>query len=285
MHPKTIAGKAAQPVRSPRRSDGAIIERFRRRRLTSRTFLLGVLVVAAHGLFAQSPPSGEFEVADVKVNHSRLSGNDYFTIRPGGVFVAQNARVAELFQYAFKVRRRAIVNAPNWFDDERVDVTAKSAPGTSNDQIRVMVQTLLVQKFKVALHIEQRNMNAFVLVLAKGGPKLQKSIGAGEGDCERAVEPGASAGVRHLACTHMTISQLADGLPDLAPTYIDKPVVDHTGLTAPYDFALDWTPKKVDDVGELTIFVALEKLGLRIQQQKVLLPAIVLDNIERLPQT
>jgi uncharacterized protein (TIGR03435 family) len=60
-----------------------------------------------------------FEVADIKLNKSGQIGGDYFTIQPGGAFVAHNAKINQLFQYAFKVRRDAISGTPSWFDADR----------------------------------------------------------------------------------------------------------------------------------------------------------------------
>jgi uncharacterized protein (TIGR03435 family) len=81
----------------------------------------------------------------------------------------------------------------------------------------------------------------------------------------------------------MTISELADGLPDLAPGYINKPVVDHTGLTGTYDFRLDWAAQNIiDETGGLTMFGAVEKLGLKLENKKLSLPTIVIAHIEKL---
>jgi uncharacterized protein (TIGR03435 family) len=75
---------------------------------------------------------------------------------------------------------------------------------------------------------------------------------------------------------------LADGLPDLAPGYINKPVVDQTGLTGAYDFHLDWAaPKFIDETGGLTMFGAIEKLGLKLGNKKLSLPTVVIDHLER----
>src|SRR5579864_8179569 len=91
------------------------------------TFMLrmlrcGLLSLSLCRAYCQvNPPQPAFEVADIKLNKSGEMKNDYFTIQPGGVFVAHNARISELFQYAFKVRRDAISGAPSWFDADRVE--------------------------------------------------------------------------------------------------------------------------------------------------------------------
>jgi uncharacterized protein (TIGR03435 family) len=222
-------------------------------------------------------------VADIKLNKSGEIKNDYFTIQPGGVFVAHNAKISELFQYAFKVRRDAISGVPSWFDADRVDITAKTTPTTTDDNLRLMVQSLLIKEFNIVMHSEQKNMSAFVLVVGKGGSKLQKTTSDGRADCERVGDQGQHFGGIHLACSNMTIAELAQGLPDLASDYIDGPVVDGTGLADAYDFRLDWVRRRfADQDGGPTIFTAVEKLGLRFEQRRLPLPTIVIDRMEKL---
>ena len=233
-----------------------------------------------------TPPQPAFEVADITLNKSGEIKNDYFTIRPGGVFVAHNAKISQLFQYAFKVRRDAISGAPSWFDADRVDIMAKSTPTATDDNLRLMVQSLLITEFKVVMHPDQKKMSAFVLVVGKGGAKLQKTTSSGRADCERVGDQGLQFGGTHLGCSNMTLAELAQGLPDLASDYIDRPVVDETGLADAYDFRLDWVRRtSAEQDGGPTIFTAVEKLGLRFEQRKLPLPTIVIDHMEKLSGT
>jgi uncharacterized protein (TIGR03435 family) len=227
-----------------------------------------------------------FEVADIKLNKSGQIDGDYFTIQPGGAFVAYNAKIRQLFQYAFKVRRDAISGNPSWFDADRVDIKAKATPTTTDDNLRLMLQSLLIQEFNIMMHSDQKNMSAFVLLIGKGGAKLQKTTSDGKADCKRVGDQGQQFGGTHLTCSNMTIAELAQGLPDLASGYIDRPVVDGTGLADAYDFRVDWVDRKsAEQDGGPTIFTAIEKLGLKFEQRKVPLPAIVIDRMEKPPGT
>lgn len=232
----------------------------------------------------QTPaPGPSFEVADIKLSNSNSTDESYFTIQPGGLFVAHNARVNELFQFAFKIRRQAIYGAPSWFDADRIDITAKATPTASIQDLQLMLQSLLVSEFKIRMHTEQRPTSAFVLVVGKSGPRLKNSTATTRADCKRVADEATPPGGTHLVCTNMKISELAEGLPDLAGGYIDRPVIDQTGLTASYDFALEWVRRSVaDQTGGPTIFIAVEKLGLEFVQRKVSLPAIVIERMERL---
>jgi uncharacterized protein (TIGR03435 family) len=224
-----------------------------------------------------------FEVADIKLSKPGELDDDYFTIQPGGAFVAHNAKISQLFQYAFKVRRDAISGTPSWFDADRVDIKAKATPTTTDDTLRLMLQSLLIREFNIVMHSDQKNMSALVLTIGRGGVKLQKTTSGGRADCTRIGDQGRRFGGTHLACRNMTIAALAQGLPDLASGYIDRPVVDGTGLADAFDFRLDWVGRKsAEQDGGPTIFTAVEKLGLKFEQRKVPLPAIVIDRMEKL---
>jgi uncharacterized protein (TIGR03435 family) len=91
-------------------------------------------------------------------------------------------------------------------------------------------------------------------------------------------------------CQHMTMDDLADTLPGLAPGYVrDTPVVDQTGLKGSYEFKLDWTPAgrlnaSPDGTAGISLFDALEaQLGLKLENRKIPLPTVVIDHIDRVP--
>jgi uncharacterized protein (TIGR03435 family) len=72
-----------------------------------------------------------------------------------------------------------------------------------------------------------------------------------------------------VACTNMKMADLVAALPDLAPDYMDRTAVDQTGLSGAYDFGLDWVWRRnLDTAGGLTIFGAIEKLGLKLEERR-----------------
>ena len=96
-----------------------------------------------------------------------------------------------------------------------------------------------------------------------------------------AGEQGPGAGGRHMECS-MTMQELAHALPSLAPAYVSKPVVDQTGLAGAYNFRLDRVGNAdIDSVGGVTMFGALEKLGLKLVSGKIAVPVIVIDHVEK----
>lgn len=243
------------------------------------------MACAGFGQSAPAPP--EFEVADVRINTSGQTAIQG-TILAGGQLSVRNIPMKELIVQAYKAG--SVAGGPNWLDSERFDIIAKAPPNTSEDTLRLMLQTLLAERFKLAIHQEQKITAVFALVAAKGGLKLQAAAGSGQPKCGRG--PGAE-GLNHTVCTNFTMTDLAAWLPTrIAPSFIDRPVVDLTGLNGTYDIKLDWVPRPVvadaadgpDEAAGDTVFDALDKqLGLKLEERKLPLPVIFIDHVERTP--
>jgi uncharacterized protein (TIGR03435 family) len=260
-----------------------------------RTFASVLFLCSA--VFGQTPAARpEFDVAVIKLNKSGDAGPMTGGILPGGQISIRNAPLIVLLQMAYQVKRpNYIVGGPGWFDSDRFDITAKAPPGTPEDQLAAMLQALLVQEFKLAARQEQRPMDVFVLTVGKNGPKLQKAAGSGPPDCKRkladaqAAKEGADRlfvqGTFEAVCTNMTMAVLGDTLQGLAPGYVNRVVVDQTGLTGAYDLKLDWAPRTLLDQGGLTMFDAVEKmLGLKLDSKKLPMTVVVIDHVERLSE-
>jgi len=234
-----------------------------------------------------------FEVADVKSNRSgevRMSVD----IQPGGRFTARNVPMKVLIALAYHVRD--LDGGPSWLATERFDIVAKASEKTaSQDDVRLMLRTLLSQRFGLVTHTEQKAMPAFALVQGKTASKLQRSDVALLSERRCGVGQGSS-GQRHLECRHIPMAVFADYLQEAAPLDLPLPVVDQTGLDGQYDFALDWIPAtrptSLDPLDTATpplearptIFDAVEvQLGLKLQRTKVPLPVIVVDQVSRVP--
>jgi uncharacterized protein (TIGR03435 family) len=253
-----------------------------------------IFIHAAACAQTKSPPP-EFDAAVVKLNKSGAvepSGG----ILPGGEFSARNISMVDLLQFAYKVDGSAISGFQPWFRSDRFDVIAKGPVNTSSETLSLMLQNLLAREFKLKVHEERKPQDAFALVVATGGPKLQRAAdpapppsGAANSQFDDPVDPCKrttdSTGI-HADCANISMEALAKRLTSLAPAYLDRPVVDLTGISGTYDLKLQWTGKgKIDAEGGLTIFDAVTKqLGLKLEQRKVPLPGIAIDHVERLTE-
>jgi uncharacterized protein (TIGR03435 family) len=249
-----------------------------------------LLFVPCLAAFSQNQPAApSFEAADVKANKS---GETRMAIdfQPGGRFTARNAPLKVLIALAYQVRPETIQGAPGWIESERYDVVAKAPQGATSDAIRGMMQALLAERFKLAVHTDRKPMPAFALVTAKGGSKMPQAEDAPLAE-QRCIPGDGAAGQKHVVCRHMPMTLFAAVLQEIATHDIDVPVVDQTGLKGPFDFKLDWTPTAgsgsatPDDApAGPTLFDAVEaQLGLKLERRALPLPVIVVDAVERVP--
>ena len=247
-----------------------------------------------------------FDVVDVRVAKPLAAGTVQVMLRegpavvelnPGGVSRVLAAPFGEggtvtlryytmrsLITAAYKevIRDEFIVGGPGWLDSDHYDLIAKTAPGTSLDAMRLMLQQALADRFHLAVHREQKTLGSMVLTAAKNGLKLKPSSSVNIAGCE--VLPAEPDGLRHWVCQNTPMEDLAERLPILAPAYVDQPVIDLTGFAGAYDFQLDWYPKRDSGAAPgATIFDALEKLGLKLEERKQPMPVIVIDHVDRIP--
>jgi uncharacterized protein (TIGR03435 family) len=257
------------------------------------------ITFAAAALFLYAQTAAElpsFEVAEVKLNKT-VNDNGSFKMLPGGQVAIRHASMKELIQGAWNLEDYAISGGPSWIDSEYYNVVAKAPPNSGMHDMEMMLQRLLAERFRLAIHTEPRVMPVYAMIPAKGGLKIKESApGVVEGGCRNT----RTTGVLRRECTNTSLNALASLLPGWASGYIKIPVVDKTGLKASYDFTLSWTGRGVlnggnangekvgDDDGSggngLTVFEALEKqLGLKLESRKEAVTVMVIDRVERVP--
>ncbi len=166
---------------------------------------------------AQSAPKLEFEAASVKPS-ALPAGNR--AIRPGqqggpgGVdpcrLTYTMSTIRELMVDAYGVKRSQIPGGPGWLDSEQFDIVAKVPGGATKEQVKLMLQNLLAERFKLALHRETKEMPIYALVVGAKGPRLKEST-VGEGGAQAA----ASAQPRAPGVRGMKLG--SDGCPEVPP--------------------------------------------------------------------
>jgi uncharacterized protein (TIGR03435 family) len=202
---------------------------------------------------------------------------------------------------AFKVKAYQIVG-PSWLDEDCFEIVAKMPEGATSDQIPAMLQALLVERFKLAAHKEDRPGPVYALVVEKNGPKFQEAstnfrrMGPGSGLMFFRV--GTARGYKGS----MTMATLAHFLSGS----LDRPVQDFTELKGTYDIDLSWAPDPTIDGPSRfsyptraasadagidlpaaptdTVFTAIrDSLGLRLEPRKEPVEMLVIDHVERVP--
>jgi uncharacterized protein (TIGR03435 family) len=252
--------------------------------MTARS-LLTCAALAVGLLFAQTRPA--FEVTSVKPNKS-VDRQFGIVPSPGGRVRATNSTLRQLINVAYGVPDFRITGNTGWMNTDRFDIDAKAVGDPPRDQLLLMLQSLLADRFKLEVHRETRELPTYDLLLAKGGPKLKEAKCVGQPSPQNPC--GAFSGsAGHFFARAAKISQLTLFLS----THESRVVVDKTGLTGEYDMDLTWTP--VDpplgpgDVGQAppdpnapSIFTALqEQLGLRAEPSKGPVEILVIDSAEK----
>jgi uncharacterized protein (TIGR03435 family) len=174
-----------------------------------------------------------------------------------------------------------------------------------------MLRALLVDRFKIKTHTEERPVTSYTLVAVK--PKLQRADPSDRTRCKEGPPSGVKDArdtnpilSRLLTCQNTTMAQFADQLQRIAPGYIHTPVVDATELDGAWDFTLSFSAAGLlqnagkagegagpqgdgpgatsDPNGAVTLFEAINKqLGLKLEMQKRPYPVLVIDHIEEKP--
>jgi len=247
----------------------------------SRMALVPAWLALAGLALSQDDPRFQFEVATIKLNKSG-DVNRRAGILPSGQFAATNMSMQEILQFAFDVREGYVINAPAWTRSDHYDLVGKAGAGATEDAVRPMLRNFLAKDFKLAYHPEERTKEVFVLTVGKNGPKLQAAAGRGAPNCQRAGAPVAN-GQQQVQCKNFTMKDLADWLPRLARAYVDRDVVDQTGIRGEFDLRLEWTAQNFIADGGFTMPEAVEtQLGLKLDQKKLSMPVVVIDRLERL---
>jgi uncharacterized protein (TIGR03435 family) len=234
-------------------------------------------IALAAGCYAQT-----FEVASVKIHEGEFRGRPDIQAVPGSVTM-RGVAMQHLLIWSYKVSPSQIGNSPGG-DNQRYDITAKAAGPAKVDEMRVMMQARLADRFKLTLHRETREIPAYVLIEAKGGHKLTPSTAAdGPG-----VLPVADQSKMALAGKSATLDQLCMFLGDP----LRAPVVDMTGLKGRYDFSFDLTDSlrgarqpgepEPDPVAILQMTLP-KQLGLKLEARKMPIEMLIVDHIEKAP--
>jgi len=246
-----------------------------KRALVGLAFLPAFLLNPVFALAQDARPA--YDVATIKLD---ACGGLKSNRASADQLISTNQTLKQLVVLAYSVQPYQVIG-PAWMESVCFDITAKYPPGTKFSDRWLMLRTLLEDRFKLAAHHETKEMSGYALVVDKGGFKLKPSD-AGEGSTSGGDQGHVwTFNARKIGMLVLAY-ELADSLGDV--------VVDQTGLDGVYDFKLRWasddmsSPSGSDANPAPSLFTALkDKLGLRLQRQKVPVDVIVVDHVERVP--
>jgi bla regulator protein blaR1 len=252
-----------------------------------------------------------FEVASIKQNKSgepayRATSNFPLGLGEsyapnGGLFTATNHSVSSYIGFAYRLspyETKAMANAlPKWAKDERFDIQARAGASATKDQMRLMMRSLLADRFKLVAHSETHEGPIFAMVLLKPdetGPRLHLHSDD-LGPCgpfttsPSARLPGGipsscdifltllDAGHAQMSARNVSMEMIANSLGPF-----DRPVMDRTGLSGLYDFTIEWTPETTQpmETGTSYLEAMKEQLGLKLESTTGPIRDLIVDQIE-----
>lgn len=278
------------------------------------------------------PVPTEFDVAEIKPSLAQPDGRDrrQAEIKNGRIYIP-GISLKNLIQVSWDLNGdEFLIGAPKWMDDDRYDLIAKAPAGVAIgelnnlqrrglpfnlDALRPMIQALVVERFKLVTHKEERPLDAYVLLAGK--PKLKKSDPNTRTKWEEGAAPetknsknsNATLG-RLVTCHNVTMAEFAELLPAIAPGYLRTEVADKTGMEGGYDFTFSFSPigalrggrgggdsaaasssapagaapEGADLGGTVSLFESIsQQLGLKLETHKRPMPVLVIDSVLRKP--
>ncbi len=237
------------------------------------------ILVSTLPVFAQTPDQTTiqprpFEVASVKPVLVPVGAHAAsLDISPGRVTI-NAAALRQIIGLTYGIQRIRVLGGPTWIDTDLWDIVAKPEnPTAGRDDVRLMLQALLADRFKLVVHREMKEVTQYVLAVGKNGSKLQA---ANDDEKERVVPGPLSGENREVDFYKMSVN----GLVNLLANQLGGPVVDDTGLKGFYDFKLTWSAAP-SDLGVSLVEAVREQLGLYLHAGKGSAEVLVIDHAEK----
>ncbi|HEY1760904.1 MAG TPA: TIGR03435 family protein [Bryobacteraceae bacterium] len=277
--------------------------------------LAGISVLLVGQSSAQNAAALSFEVASVRPYSQQESGPTGTSGGPGTRdperYTGRGMPLRLYLCVAFATPDcQQQISAPNWIDTEKYDVAANVPPRATKEQFQKMLENLLVERFKLALHHETKTLPVYELVTAKNGPKVRESVETPNADPPPVgppskiendangfpvLPPGRPGFVfsfgpgqlSHWTARQQPMSALARSLS--LPNGAGRQVIDKTGLTGKYDFTLVYDMRvagvpAADDASALILEDALEQqLGLKLVEAKAPFDFVIIDRGQKVP--
>jgi uncharacterized protein (TIGR03435 family) len=212
-----------------------------------------------------------------------------------------------LIESAYQVQGARIAGGPAWLGTDRYDIVARGAATASKQQVWLMLRSLLADRFKLGLRNESRELPVYSLEVAKNGPRLTSGNDSG---CESASTFTPSSGPVSLLRPCGDVGMLwgpqggyiwgqkvsISGIAEALSGFVNRPVVDRTGLTGAFDLELKWTPEgykpfaaeseagrpvEATEPGPSIFTAVQEQLGLKLVSARAPVDVIVIDHAEK----
>ncbi len=240
--------------------------------------MLTVFGLAAR-LAAQAPDL-QFEVASLKPSPPEEQGVVLRAAPGHRRYIATNETLKELIVVAYRIKFDQISGGPGWMASDHFDINAEAERPSTAREFHVMLLNLLKERFKLKMHFETKERPVYVLSVDRGGMKMTPHEIASADDFS--IE---ESGLRKWTAKFVPMDYLAW----LLSFYLDRPIIDRTGLKGTYDFTLSWTPElsaglpdtSVDSPAPGIVEALQKQLGLKVEPQRAPVEILVIDHVEK----
>ena len=240
---------------------------------------IGLAVLASATLACSTASAQSFAVASIKPSREEVKfEHDGKTETSPGNLRMQDVTVSTCIKWAYGVQDSQI-SGPEWLQSQHYDIVAKADAPVAEDQMKLMLRTLLADRFKLSFHLQSKEVRSYALTVAKGGHKLHESASD--------AKPSRQNSAMGTIAKATTMKEFADFIAGPLQT----PVVDMTGLSGRYDFVLDFTPylpdgehvMKVDFANTTGIIIAAlqRELGLKLESKRESVDVLVIEHVEK----
>lgn len=240
-----------------------------------------IALVAASAAAAQT-----FDVASIKPSAHPV-GKDArgrINFEPNRLS-AGNVSLLNLIVEAWHVQPFQVTAGPGWLDLDEFDLDARTASAPSKEQMRAMLQSLLTERFHLALHRNTKDMRVYALMVDKGTPKLHSATG----ELAPTTSPANFHGDMRQFANLISIQLSIPPIPSDDPTRPSiasgppVPVIDKTGLEGNFDISVNIRPELSSDMYTLWQRALREQLGLKLESTHAPVEVLIIDRIDRKP--
>lgn len=210
-----------------------------------------------------------------------------------GTYRCRNCSLFQIVLEAYGIELPAKFSGPEWLQSVRFDISAKLPEGATRESFQSMLQNLLAERFKLAIHREKKEMRVYELAVARNGPKFQEAVPKDAPQDDQPAQklktdsegypvlaPGMTMAVVPGHARLRSENRPMEWLAGMLSNQMGSPVVDATELRGKYDFVLSWA---LDDAGPTLLSALQSQLGLKLEEKKAPVEMLVVDRIEKVP--
>ena len=274
---------------------------------------------AAGGKMSFDVASVKQNTSDTRAQHTNVDWSDQPFFTPtGGLFSTTNLRLIQYIVFAYKLPIDQYIavqsQVPKWVNSDRFDIEAHATGNPTKDQYRLMMQALLADRFRLAIHFETKVVPVLGLVLDKAGkwgPQLRQHLddppcpaaipstgpvaivaGGFPEVCGKLVTiPASTPGRARVGARDVPMAIIASSFSSLPSLGIDRPVIDSTGLAGTFDYVIEVTPQingpqppgstfQPDPNGPTFLEALKDQLGLKLESTTGPVDYVIVDHIE-----